>query len=213
MGGFLHNALALPSEPGLPYTHLFSPRDPEPGPGAVEWLRTEIAGDLARAQYLLDKLGGRRASRHEMHDAIADCEFKLALLDLHHPVTEDYLDGDGQDRSSSECDECDPAGSADNWPCRTIRLLAGAYHERDGYGRLWGPPVTHTITEAGLRAALADLSASEHADWKPHVTRAYLEPGDPLPAPHPPVPVTFTHLSVHCGGDVQRFPLGTKEAS
>jgi 2'-5' RNA ligase len=60
----------------------------------------------------------------------------------------------------------------------------------------------------GLRAALADLSASEHHQWSPHVTLAYLEPGDPLPGPHPPVPVAFTHLSVHRGDDIERFPLG-----
>jgi 2'-5' RNA ligase len=59
-----------------------------------------------------------------------------------------------------------------------------------------------------LRADLEHLSASEHKDWAPHVTLAYLEPGEPLPAPHPPVPVTFTHLSVHRGDEVYRFPLG-----
>jgi 2'-5' RNA ligase len=59
-----------------------------------------------------------------------------------------------------------------------------------------------------LRDALADLSASEHRDWTPHVTLAYLDPGDPLPAPLEPVPVTFGYLSVHRGEDVQRFPLG-----
>jgi 2'-5' RNA ligase len=59
-----------------------------------------------------------------------------------------------------------------------------------------------------LRAGLEHLSASEHKDWAPHVTLAYLEPGEPLPDPHPPVPVTFTHLSVHRGGEVYRFPLG-----
>lgn len=60
-----------------------------------------------------------------------------------------------------------------------------------------------------LREALEDLSASEHKDWKPHVTLAYVEPGEPLPDPVPHVPVTFTHLSVHRGhGEVVRFPLG-----
>lgn len=59
-----------------------------------------------------------------------------------------------------------------------------------------------------LRGALEDLSASEHADWQPHVTLAYLEPDDPVPDPVDPVAVTFTHLSVHRGDDVMRFPLG-----
>jgi 2'-5' RNA ligase len=59
-----------------------------------------------------------------------------------------------------------------------------------------------------LRAALEYLSASDHPGWTPHVTVAYLEPGDALPGPLPPTPVTFTHLSVHRGGEVTRFPLG-----
>lgn len=59
-----------------------------------------------------------------------------------------------------------------------------------------------------LRAHLADLSASEHTDYHPHVTLAYLQPGQPLPEPVPNTPVTFTHLSVHRGPDVVRIPLG-----
>jgi 8-oxo-dGTP pyrophosphatase MutT (NUDIX family)/2'-5' RNA ligase len=64
-----------------------------------------------------------------------------------------------------------------------------------------------------LREALADLSASEHRDWHPHVTRAYLEPGEPMPEPLSPVPVTFTHLSVHRGDQVERYPLGAPPAT
>ncbi len=64
-----------------------------------------------------------------------------------------------------------------------------------------------------LRDALADLSASEHTDWKPHVTLAYVDPGDPLPARVPCTPVTFTHLSVHRGDDIARFPLGAPPAA
>jgi 2'-5' RNA ligase len=58
-----------------------------------------------------------------------------------------------------------------------------------------------------LRRELEDLSASEHKDWKPHVTLAYLEEGDGLPAPHPAVPLRFTHLHVKRGDDVVSFPL------
>jgi 2'-5' RNA ligase len=59
-----------------------------------------------------------------------------------------------------------------------------------------------------LRSTLEHLSASEHPDWAPHVTLAYLEPGDPLPEAPAPVLVTFTHLSVHRGDEVHRFKLG-----
>ena len=59
-----------------------------------------------------------------------------------------------------------------------------------------------------LRAALEDLSASEHTDWKPHITLRYQDEGDPLPDPVPPRPVTFTHLTVHRGTDAISHPLG-----
>lgn len=75
-------------------------------------------------------------------------------------------------------------------------------------------PVWAGVTLPGaepLREALADLSASEHLEWHPHVTRAYVDPeaaGD-LPDPLPPVPVTFTRLSVHrSDGKLSRFTLG-----
>jgi hypothetical protein len=60
-----------------------------------------------------------------------------------------------------------------------------------------------------LRTALEDLSASEHKNWKPHVTVAYTDPGDPLPPPVPSMQVSFSHLSVHRGEDeVARYPIG-----
>lgn len=60
-----------------------------------------------------------------------------------------------------------------------------------------------------LRSQLEDLSASEHKDWKPHVTLAYIEPGEPLPPRGRPQHVGFGHLSVHRGEDeVRRFRLG-----
>lgn len=62
-----------------------------------------------------------------------------------------------------------------------------------------------------LRKRLEHLSASEHKNWKPHVTLTYLGEGEPLPAALPHVPVTFTHLSVHRGDDVRRFRLGDGE--
>lgn len=63
-----------------------------------------------------------------------------------------------------------------------------------------------------LRDSLGDLSASEHQDWTPHVTLAFAGPGESLPDAVPDTPVTFTHLSVHRGGDVLRFPLGGPHA-
>lgn len=58
-----------------------------------------------------------------------------------------------------------------------------------------------------LRRELEDLSASEHADYKPHVTLAYLTEGDSLPAPHPAVPLRVTRVHVKRGDDVVSYPL------
>lgn len=64
-----------------------------------------------------------------------------------------------------------------------------------------------------LRDALADLSQSEFTDWVPHVTLCYAGPDDELPPPVPSTPVTVSHLSVHRGDDVMRFPLGGAAAA
>jgi 2'-5' RNA ligase len=59
-----------------------------------------------------------------------------------------------------------------------------------------------------LRRELEDLSASEHTDWRPHVTLAYLEEGDGLPAPHPAVPLHFDRVHVKRGDEIRSYPLG-----
>jgi rifampin ADP-ribosylating transferase len=59
-----------------------------------------------------------------------------------------------------------------------------------------------------LRRLLEDQSASEHKDYRQHVSLAYLEEGDSLPAPHPAVPVRFTHVHVKRGDEVVSYPLG-----
>jgi 2'-5' RNA ligase/ADP-ribose pyrophosphatase YjhB (NUDIX family) len=59
-----------------------------------------------------------------------------------------------------------------------------------------------------LRRSLEDLNASQFKDYKPHVTLAYLEDGEAMPAPHPTVPVSFDRLHVKRGDDVKSFPFG-----
>lgn len=63
-----------------------------------------------------------------------------------------------------------------------------------------------------LRAALEDLSASEHTQRKPHVTLAYMDQDDPLPDPVPATPVTSRTFRLHRGSDVLRVPLGPAKA-
>jgi Family of unknown function (DUF6221) len=91
----------------------------------VAWLRAEIAGDLARARHILDKRGTWPEPRREMHDAIADCEAKSAILDECEKalqVARTYRDGDGV--LALAC--------AKTW-LDAVRLLASAYRHRPGY--------------------------------------------------------------------------------
>lgn len=76
--------------------------------------------------------------------------------------------------------------------------------------------VPHIPGIEALRPPLQKFNASEHTDFKPHVTLSYVQPGDKLPDPVPPTPVTFTHIAVHKDkeGIVQRFPFtGTRAAT
>jgi 2'-5' RNA ligase len=127
-----------------------------------------------------------------------------------HHVTVVYLGPDVDDEAfAAACDRARQAAALADGPLSGTVSGVGAFPpspSSDGKVPAWA-----AIAIPGaevLREALADLSASEHANWTPHVTLAYIDAGDPLPAPLEPVPVTFTHLSVHRGDDVERFPLG-----
>jgi hypothetical protein len=70
---------------------------------------------------------------NDPQDTIARCEAELAILDEHRPELIDYRDGDGIERASRECIACEQSGTPDNYPCRTVRLLASGYKYRPGY--------------------------------------------------------------------------------
>jgi hypothetical protein len=59
-----------------------------------------------------------------------------------------------------------------------------------------------------LRGMLEDLSASEHKDYRPHVTLGYYGEDEKLPPPHSPARVRFTQLHVRRGDEVMSYPLG-----
>jgi hypothetical protein len=75
----------------------------------------------------------------------------------------------------------------------------------------WATPQIPGIE--ALRAPLERFNASQHKDFHPHMTLAYLDPDEDLPAPIPATAVSFTHLSVHRGGEVKRFPFGGAQKS
>jgi 8-oxo-dGTP diphosphatase len=59
-----------------------------------------------------------------------------------------------------------------------------------------------------LRKSLEDLNGSQFKDYKPHVTLAYLEDGEAMPAPHPTTLVSFSRLHVKRGDEITSFPFG-----
>jgi hypothetical protein len=162
IGHLLHNIFATPDGPGPPYTHTFDPSPPDPAE-AVAWLREQVKMDHNRwratlAQVRPVEAGGitvlpggfeALAQFEDAQDHVADCEAKLAILDEHAAVWDDYRTADGDESDTRECETCEPPGTPDNYPCRTVRFLASAYRHRDGYDRYWGTPSTHTITEDG----------------------------------------------------------------
>lgn len=61
---------------------------------------------------------------------LARCAAMRMLVALHRPVTIDWVDLDGDDRTGVDCDECDNGGVIGSWPCQTIRHLAAFYRLR-----------------------------------------------------------------------------------
>lgn len=129
-----------------------------------------------------------------------------------HHITVVYLGPDVDDAAFAQaCSRARQAATSVPGPLAGIVSGVGSFppgDSSDGKRPAFAP--VHVPGAKGLRSRLEDLSASEHRDFKPHVTLAYVGKDDPLPAPVPPTPVRFTHLSVHRGDDVKRFPLGAK---
>lgn len=128
-----------------------------------------------------------------------------------HHITVVYLGPDVDDDAFEQaCDRAREAASAMPGPLTGSVGGIGTFQPKEGGDKetpAWAGVVLPGAER--LRSALEDLSASKFKDWKPHVTLAFVKPGEALPQPVPHTPVTFTHLSVHRGEDeVARFPLG-----
>jgi 8-oxo-dGTP pyrophosphatase MutT (NUDIX family) len=127
-----------------------------------------------------------------------------------HHITIVYCGPDVDDEAfANACERAAAAAAAMPGPLSGVISGRGTFEpsgSSDGKIVAWAG-VTLPGAEQ-LRATLEDLSASEFSQWSPHVTLAYQEPYDALPGPVPVTPVTFTHVSVHRGDEVARFPLG-----
>jgi SPP1 gp7 family putative phage head morphogenesis protein len=130
-------------------------------------------------------------------------------VDDHH-ITIVYLGPDVDDEQwAYACTRAREAAASAPGPMSGMVSGIGSFppsDSSDGLVPAWAGVMLPDASQ--LRGTLEDLSASEHATWAPHVTLAYIEPGEDLPEPVPATMVTFTHLSVHRGDDVERFPLG-----
>lgn len=75
-------------------------------------------------------------------------------------------------------------------------------------------PVTVTDELKALREPFARYHASEHQDFKPHITLKYLEEGEPVPDAVPQVTIPVDAVHVHLGGEVfATIPLGAANKS
>jgi 2'-5' RNA ligase len=127
-----------------------------------------------------------------------------------HHITVVYLGPDVDDKAfAAACKRAKAAAASASGPLTGTVAGVGSFPAAvsdDGKIPAFAP--ASVPGAKAIRLALEDLSASEHKQWKPHVTLAYADKDGPLPDPVPSTPVRFTHLSVHRGKQVARFPLG-----
>ena len=78
--------------------------------------------------------------RHDPRNVVADCEAKLAILDEHAPADFAAYGERLCRRCRWDEDEPERDDDAHHWvvyPCRTVRLLLGAYKHRTGFEEKW----------------------------------------------------------------------------
>ena len=126
-------------------------------------------------------------------------------VDDHH-VTIVYLGKDVSDEAFAEACRRAKEAAAQVPPLDGVMRGISTFPASDGKVPAWVPVHVPGITR--LRELLEDLSASEHRDWQPHLTQAYLEEGEDVPEPHPARRLHFAELRVKRGDDDVGFPLG-----
>lgn len=130
-------------------------------------------------------------------------------VDDHH-ITVVYLGKDVSDEAFAEACRRAKEAAAQVAPLSGFLRGVEAFEPGDGSDEKVPAFVPAYIPGIGrLRALLEDLNGSQHRLYRPHVTLAYLEPGEDLPAPHPRVDVSFSRLHVKRGDEIVSYPLGT----
>ncbi len=97
----------------------------------TEWLLDQVNVDETQIKAWWE----RRALRPDGDDsgdralyerALADCEAKRRIIDLHPRC-------DRHDRPGDECDACQRCGDGSVWPCDTLLAVATSYADRPEY--------------------------------------------------------------------------------
>ena len=127
-------------------------------------------------------------------------------VDDEQHITVVYLGKDLSDQAFGDALEAAARAAAASRPLHGVLHGTGTFPPSEGKTPAFVPAYVPGIGQ--LRRDTEHLNASEHRDYRPHVTLAYLEDGDKVPPPHPARQVSFTHLHVKRGGQVVRFPLG-----
>ncbi|WP_170223052.1 2'-5' RNA ligase family protein [Nonomuraea turkmeniaca] len=132
-------------------------------------------------------------------------------------VTLAYL-GEGVDEETLATAEQAVADAAADLPPLTGRVGGiGVFPPGDDGVPVWATvdvPGLETVRERIIDALdAAGVPYSTEHGFTPHVTLAYIQPGEQPPAPLPPVDVTFTSVSIAVEDDHRHFPLAAAPAT
>lgn len=191
----------------------FDPADLSNHPG----LRPELKADCASVQHALLQPVEKASRGYNLSPRAGMVSLDIAPGVLptlpggvpDHHITIVYLGSDVDDHTLAEvCDLASTVASATTGPLTGTLGGIGTFpasNSSDGMVPVYAVPDVPGIH--ALRAPFERFNGSEHKEFHPHATLAYMDEGDPLPE-FETTPVSFTHLSVHHGGKVvAKFPF------
>ena len=102
------------------------------------WIVTDATGDALIYDEGTPTLEeAAHIARHDPARVLREVEAKRKIVELHRPDPAEYIDADGDDRSSVDCWTCETGGVPDSWPCPTIRAAAAVYSDHPDYNPDW----------------------------------------------------------------------------
>lgn len=103
------------------------------GPGIIAFLTARLDELTTLADAMVTPPPGYPSTPYSAKWCYADADAKKEIIKLHALVEVDYIDADGDDRTSRDCAECRTHGVPDTWPCLTLCLLALPYADHPDY--------------------------------------------------------------------------------